>query len=194
MNGLLGADRALFHLMNGVLTHPWLDRFFPFLTDLDHFRWPLAGVWLVLMIFGGSRGRRAAVFAAVALALSDPAVNAVIKPAVHRTRPCVALEDARVLVDFTRSPSFPSSHAANIFAALGVLAWTYRRWRLPLLVIAALVAYSRIYVGVHYPLDALGGAAIGAGAAAIALWLGPHAEAGLAALIRRLRGSARGIV
>ena len=58
--------------------------------------------------------------------------------------------------------SFPSSHAANTFAAGTFLALRFPRWR-PVLAIPVLVAYSRVYVGVHYPSDVFGGAALGAG-------------------------------
>ena len=64
---------------------------------------------------------------------------------------------------FKSSFSFPSSHATNIFAAGALLSYTYRRWTAVFLAIASGVAYSRVYIGVHYPSDILAGALLGVG-------------------------------
>jgi undecaprenyl-diphosphatase len=72
-----------------------------------------------------------------------------------------------VLVALPGSSSLPSGHATTAFAGAGVLAYLWRRWWPAFLVAAALVAYSRLYVGVHYPTDVLAGAAIGAAAALV---------------------------
>lgn len=187
MSRILELDRALFVYLNGQWHTPLLDRFFPFVTDLRNFHIVLALAWLALVVFGGPRGRRAALLAALALAVTDTIVNDFLKHWAGRTRPCVAVAGARVLVDFARSPSFPSSHAANIFAALPVLAAFYRRGTPFFLLAAALVAYSRIYVGVHYPLDALGGAVVGLGVAVSVIAAGPSLERALVSLRNRWR-------
>jgi undecaprenyl-diphosphatase len=64
-------------------------------------------------------------------------------------------------VTLPTSHSFPSGHAATSFACAIVLGAVAPRYRLPFLVLAAAVAYSRLYNGVHYPLDVLGGAVLG---------------------------------
>jgi undecaprenyl-diphosphatase len=187
VNGFLALDRSIFLLLNGRWVHPWLDRFFPYLTDLDHFTVLLAAVWIALLAFGGAKGRRAALLVALALLVTDQLVNEVVKPWVGRPRPCIAVEEARVLVKFARSPSFPSSHAANITAAMTVLAYFYRRWTPLLASLAFLVGYSRIYVGVHYPLDVFAGSAFGFAVAAGAVAAGPGIERGLVRLRERIR-------
>jgi len=65
------------------------------------------------------------------------------------------------LTDCNTSYSFPSSHAVNIFAAAYFLSQPFKRLVPLFFGIAAIVAYSRIYIGIHYPLDVIGGAGIG---------------------------------
>jgi undecaprenyl-diphosphatase len=91
-----------------------------------------------------------------------------IKAVVERPRPFSTVPEADPLLGGTLGSSFPSGHAATAFAGAVILAVLVRRAIPLLLALAVLVAFSRIYVGVHYPLDVLGGAAIGA-AVALAL-------------------------
>jgi undecaprenyl-diphosphatase len=86
-------------------------------------------------------------------------------------RPCNALENVHLLVHCSKAFSFPSSHATNIFTGMSILAFVYRRLKVGLFGIAALVAYSRVYVGVHYPFDVLSGAALGIACAATVIVL-----------------------
>jgi undecaprenyl-diphosphatase len=65
------------------------------------------------------------------------------------------------LVRLPDNPAFPSGHAATSFACAALLAWLTPLPKIPLFVLAGLIAFSRVYVGVHYPLDALGGALLG---------------------------------
>jgi undecaprenyl-diphosphatase len=97
------------------------------------------------------------------------AVTAGLKEAFDRARPSVADPGFQTVVPAPGSDAFPSGHAAEAFAAATLVGLLAPRLRLPALALAALVAFSRVYLGVHYPLDALAGAlvglAIGAGAA-----------------------------
>ena len=94
--------------------------------------------------------------------LGDAASGA-IKEAVERPRP--PLDDpARLdaVVRLPESPSFPSGHATTAFAAAAAFAVLVPRFRVPAIALAALVALSRVYLGVHFVLDVLVGAALGA--------------------------------
>ncbi|UZM96955.1 phosphatase PAP2 family protein [Lysinibacillus sp. MHQ-1] len=68
-------------------------------------------------------------------------------------------------------PSFPSNHAAGAFALAFALLWKRKKIGAVLLVMACLMALSRIFIGVHYPLDVLAGACIGLGVTYIVMWL-----------------------
>jgi undecaprenyl-diphosphatase len=96
----------------------------------------------------------------IAVALSDWSA-AGIKALVDRERPPLRYAEPKTLVRVPHDPSFPSGHAATSFAAATMLSFAFPRFAPALLVLAAAVAFSRVYVGVHYPLDILGGAVLG---------------------------------
>jgi undecaprenyl-diphosphatase len=104
-----------------------------------------------------------------ALLLAEGIVNVVLKPAIRRERPFVRGGLPALLVQAPGPNSWPSAHAASSVAAAGVLAYVYHAAAPAFLVAALLIAYSRIYVGVHYPLDVLAGVVIGFLCAAIVI-------------------------
>jgi undecaprenyl-diphosphatase len=166
---LVGWDQSVFLFLNGRLIHPILDHVMPVITNADYWRVPLGIAWLLLVVFGGKKGRIVALLAAVTLTFSDQISSALIKPLVGRVRPCYALEQVRLLIQQTDSPSFPSSHAANMTAMAVLFSIHYRRLWGVFVCLAVLVSYSRIYVGVHYPLDVMAGALVGLFSAGFAL-------------------------
>jgi undecaprenyl-diphosphatase len=170
---VLDIDAALFIFLNTQLTHPFLDAVMPFITHQENWYPVLAGLWLALMIWGGRQGRMAAVALVIAIALTDQITCSIIKPVVGRLRPCNALspEQCRLLVGRSSAMSFPSAHAANSFAMATVASWRLNRFAPLLFLFAVAVAYSRVYVGVHYPLDTIAGAIIGALVGRFAIWL-----------------------
>jgi undecaprenyl-diphosphatase len=80
---------------------------------------------------------------------------------IDRRRPPLVYPEPKALVDVPHSGSFPSGHASAAFACATVLAWTLPRLAVPAFLLAAAIAWSRVYVGVHWPLDVLGGAVLG---------------------------------
>ena len=168
-------DVMLFFFVNHTLGNPVFDLIMPVLTDLNQIRSVqvlvvLGIVWA--MIKGGRRARLVCILLIVTIVCSDQLSSFVIKPLVGRLRPCITLANVRMFVGCGSGYSFPSSHAVNNFAAASVLAYYYRRYASAFYAFAALIAFTRVYVGVHYPSDVTGGALIGTavGFSIIGIW------------------------
>ena len=161
LHSLQQLDVSLFHLLNRSINNPVFDQVMPFITNEHHFVIPLIIIWFGLLIFGGKRGRVAAILLLFATISADLIAAQVIKPLVGRLRPCHALEHVRLLVRCGGKYGFVSNHAANMFASMTVLALFYWKYRWYFWSLAALIAFSRVYVGVHYPGDILGGTLLG---------------------------------
>ncbi len=162
----LPGDEAIYHALNG-LKLPWLDAIMVFATGRE-FGY-VAALLLAVWLFGSLRRRalRPVLEAAVALTITDRVGHELIKPWVGRIRPCFALPAGtfRKLAEVSNGGSFPSLHSANAFAvAMAVtLCWPYAaRVVFP---VAALIALSRVFVGVHWPSDIAAGAVFGSGVA-----------------------------
>ncbi len=160
MTFLADLDVRLFVLLNREWTNVVFDFLMPLITDFDHWRIPVIILLLVVLARGRAETRVGLLFAILAVVAADQISSSVVKPLFDRPRPFHTLADVRQLVD-AHSSSFPSSHAANTFAAGVFLAIRFRRLR-PILLLPAVVAYSRVYVGVHYPFDVLAGSVLGA--------------------------------
>lgn len=119
-------------------------------------------ILLTILLLAFRRTRRAGLCCALALLLDFLAVNLVLKPLVGRVRPYQIIDEISVLTALPADASFPSGHSAASFAAAWALFRSGRKkWGAWALVLACLIALSRLYVGVHYPTDVLGGTIIG---------------------------------
>ncbi len=123
----------------------------------------------ILAGVGGRRGRRAAWSGLVSVAATATVVNLALKRAGRR-RPDPVKADVPLArrVRMPRSTSFPSGHSASAFAFATGVGQVLPRQAVPLHVLAALVAYSRVHTGVHYPADAIAGAVVGTALAQLA--------------------------
>lgn len=124
---------------------------------------------LALLLLGSRETKKASVIMLFALFISFLLGEEVLKFLFHRARPFETLPGVYLLVPPPHSYSFPSAHAANAFASAMVLARKIPVLSLPVNIFAVVMAFSRVYVGVHYPLDVLAGAALGAVCAAFVL-------------------------
>ena len=166
-----GLDLHLFQVINGDLSNAVFDSLMPFITDPGPFVIPLTLIGVGLLVWGGWKGRLLVVMALLLLVVSN-AVSEQLKQLFQRPRPCLALETVRLLVGCSKTNfSFPSSHASNITAQALLFAFFYRPIAVPLFLVAAAVGYSRVYVGVHYPLDVVGGILVGLACGAVFIFL-----------------------
>ena len=125
---------------------------------------------MVLLIL--PKTRRSGVILMAALLVDLVICNGILKPLVHRIRPFDVKTGIELLVKRPTDYSFPSGHTAASFASVTALylAGEKKLW-IPALVLAVLIAFSRLYLYVHYPTDVLGGVVAGLAAGALGYWL-----------------------
>ena len=173
MEVLASLNRAVFFWINQDSGHhyAWLDWLMVFLSDPRSGAIPFVLISTFVFWRSGKSGWRVLAGMVVLVLLSDWS-GAQIKHAFEAERPCDALEGVRLLAPYCGRNSFPSNHAMNMAAIAAFMGWHYRALIAPLVVLAILVGISRIYVGVHYPVDVLFGWCWGALIASAFYWLG----------------------
>ena len=167
---MYSVDLSILYFFNRTLASPTGDVLSEFLTNVHY--------WFPVYILGGLfliyrykwQAVKMVVAAILLLVLTDSLGHYILKPLMNRQRPCALLAGGAHVVSWIRLPtgmkwdeSFPSSHALNNFAVATFFAFLLKKRSvsIPLFVIATLVSLSRVYEGVHYPSDVLGGAVIG---------------------------------
>ncbi len=156
-------DRHVFLLMNHNWGLPWLDAFMLLVSNEK--------AWLAFgLVFLGAcwfyknpRLNQVLWVAGVTIGITDLFCFRLIKPALHRLRPCYQMDMVRLLEASCGSDyGLPSNHAANSMAFVVVVLCLTRSWRWSwLLFLPLIVGVSRLYVGVHFPLDVMLGFFVG---------------------------------
>ena len=131
-----------------------------FISIKQNFIWPGTVSVLLFLWFKKVRGLALILVAGLAVWASD-SLGAMLKELIARDRPCHTLTNVRDIASCSNSFSFPSNHAINSFTVATVITLAYKNFAFFLYVLALLIGYSRVYLGVHYPTDVLAGALCG---------------------------------
>lgn len=155
-------DGQILLFIQEYLRNPVCDAFFKSITHLGD-----AGVFWILLTIAFlcfKKTRRAGVFSACALVGSLVVNNMILKNLVGRVRPYEVVEGLQCIVAKAHDASFPSGHTGASFAsATAIYKQIPKKYAVFFIVLASLIAFSRLYVGIHYPTDILGGLATGIG-------------------------------
>lgn len=158
--GLMELDRNILFYVQDNLRNDTLNDIVVWFTSLGN-----AGlIWVLLIaaLIAYKRTRKEGLGCAISLILCFIVVNLFLKNAVARVRPYDAMEQIRCLVEPQADYSFPSGHTAVAFAAsVPVFIISSKKLGIIMIIFSVLMAFSRIYVCVHYPTDVIGGAVIG---------------------------------
>lgn len=138
----------------------------PVITNQNNWILPLLVLIYWLLFRGEKRGRITFVILIVTVIFIDAVAAQIIKPFIGRIRPSHAMpEMINLLVPRGGQFSFVSNHSANAFGLSVILGYFYPNWKWKVTALAFIIAFSRVYVGVHYPADIFFGALFGYGSA-----------------------------
>ena len=164
----MNAELTFLNALQALRT-PALDGVMRFFTHLGDSGF----VWLALtaLLLAFRRTRRAGWVLAAALLFDAVLCNILLKPLAGRIRPCDILTEVELLIPRPEDFSFPSGHTAASFASVTAL-WLAgkKRWAMAALPLAVLIAFSRMYLCVHFPTDILGGAVLGTACGWLGAW------------------------
>lgn len=168
MGFLEQADAGLFLFLNHSFAHPALDDLMLFVTNPRLSLHVILLALLFILVRKGKDGWLVILLLLISVGIADYTASGIIKPLFQRIRPCFALEGVRLLVKQENTWSFASSHAANS-TAIATIVWIFfwhgkrvdRVYAALIIMYASMVAFSRIYIGVHYPGDVFAGMIIG---------------------------------
>jgi undecaprenyl-diphosphatase len=170
---LINIDQTAFLFINQTLANSVTDLIMPLVTN-DMFLRVIYGLALIcLLYFGRKRLLWVVFFSMLVVAVTDQSSSAFLKPLLARPRPCQVM-NVHLLVGCGAGFSFPSSHAANLFGQALFFGILYRKYLPYLISFAFLIGISRIFVGVHYPMDVIGGVLLGSLEGLLLAWILPR--------------------
>jgi undecaprenyl-diphosphatase len=164
VNPIQQFDRDLFVRINSDWSSSLGDQIFPLMTDLHRNPFFIAVLALGLVVWIARERTRAlkwTVALILSVALTDLFSYRIVKANFERARPPQANVQVVVRGETHTGNSFPSNHSANMFAVAMAISGASPLASIPFFIAALLIGYSRVYVGAHFPMDVLGGAAIG---------------------------------
>ena len=159
MNFLNTYELPILEYIQEHLACGFLNKVMPVITSLADAGIFWIAVAVVMLFFKKTRKMGLTVGGALILGLVIG--NGVLKPLIDRTRPYELSENIKLLIDPLHDGSFPSGHTLASFEAAGAMLLCDRRFGYPALALALVIAFSRLYLFVHYPTDILAGIVLG---------------------------------
>ena len=155
-------DMNMIKWIHQYFSNPLFDIFMPIITNKKNWTLPIIGLIFLLGFFSGPRGKVALTVLIISLSFTDAICAQILKPFFERIRPShLNLEEVNLLTSKGGKWSMPSNHAANMFSLAIVLSYFYKKYKPLLFLLAILISFSRVYVGVHFPGDVIVGGFIG---------------------------------
>jgi undecaprenyl-diphosphatase len=157
-------DLAILKFINVTLANPFFDLIFGHIGENRLWAAPIIIIIGLLLWKGGPKGRWLVAISVITAIAVDSSLHFIFKPLFARLRPSHAeppITWLRLIDGYGGRYGFPSSHAANTFSQAVVIGTFYKSSRIYLYILAFLISLSRVYLGLHYPLDIIGGAIYG---------------------------------
>ena len=169
MNLIQNMDIYILDFIHKNIANNFLDKIMIFITSIGN----LGLIWIAisLLLLISKKYRKVGVLCIASLLLSSLIGEVLLKNLVQRGRPFTAVEGINLLIKAPKSFSFPSGHTASSFAVATVVGRKIEKFKLPIYILAIAIAFSRLYLYVHYPSDVLVGALIGVISAKIILYM-----------------------
>jgi len=159
LNSFQNIDIKLLYFINTYLSFPLLDRIMTIITQIGN-----GGiVWIMFSIYliHSTNYRMEGYMVIISLVLTAIIGEGIIKHLIRRARPFIKINQRALLISMPITYSFPSGHAASSFAVAGVFIIMNSDISIYITILASLIAFSRLYLNVHYPSDVLTGMLLG---------------------------------
>lgn len=175
MDAIYSFDYSILNYINEHFHNAFFDGFFSIITHIADAGWFWIALAALLLCF--KKTRKTGCVMGAALLMGVIFGNGILKPLIHRVRPydnaawSPAVTRATLLISPPSDYSFPSGHTlASFEGAFGIFLCN-KKWGAPALVLAVLIAFSRLYFYIHYPTDVIGGMILGIGFAVAAFFI-----------------------
>lgn len=152
-------DKNILLFINQYFNNIFLDGVFVFTTSLGN----LGIIWIIIaaVLLLNKKYKKTGILLLVALLLSTALAEGIFKHLVNRPRPFYSMPNVKLLINKPFTSSFPSGHSASSFASAGILSKYINKYKSFFYALASLIAFSRLYLFVHYPSDVIAGILLG---------------------------------